>query len=70
MHTSGKNRRITDLSAILEGLVKADIEFIRVLDLKMLIELKKCSKDPKEKQRLLVLEETLRQLTKHPDIEE
>jgi len=171
MHTSGKNRKITDLSAILEGLVKADIEFIlvgglaavvqgapvttmdvdivhkqssgnisklfrflksvdavfrrpdekiilpkeddfsghalfstslgpldvlafieegkcyedliqhtieipfrghfiRVLDLKMLIELKKGSKDPKEKQRLLVLEETLRQLTKHPDIEE
>jgi hypothetical protein len=52
MHTSGKNRRITDLSAILEGLVKADIEFIRVLDLKMLIELKKGSKDPKKINRI------------------
>jgi hypothetical protein len=43
-----------------------EIEFrghsIRVLDLKMLIELKKTSKDPKDKRRLPVLEETLRQL--------
>ena len=43
-----------------------EIEFrghtIRVLDLKMLIELKRTSKDPKDKQRLPVLEETLRQL--------
>jgi len=35
---------------------------IRVLDLEMLVELKRSSKDPKEKQRLPVLEETLRQL--------
>ena len=35
---------------------------IRVLDIKMLIELKKTSKDPKDKQRITVLEETLRQL--------
>ncbi len=45
---------------------------IRVLDLKMLIELKRTSKDPKDKQRLPVLEETLRQLEEElgidPDI--
>lgn len=35
---------------------------IRVLDLKMLIELKRSSTDPKDMQRLPVLEETLRQL--------
>ena len=43
-----------------------EIEFrghtIRVLDLKMLIELKRTSKDTKDKRRLPVLEETLRQL--------
>ena len=37
---------------------------LRVLDLKMLIELKKTSTDPKDKQRLPVLKETLRQLEK------
>ncbi len=61
-----------------EDLLKhsVEIEFrghtIRVLDLKMLIELKKTSKDPKDKQRLPVLEETLRQLEEEfgidPDI--
>lgn len=35
---------------------------LRVLDLKILIELKKTSTDPKDKQRLPVLKETLRQL--------
>jgi len=35
---------------------------LRVLDLKTLIELKKTSTDPKDKQRLPVLIETLRQL--------
>jgi predicted nucleotidyltransferase len=43
-----------------------NIEFrgytIRVLDLKMLIQLKRASRDPKDRQRLPVLEETLRQL--------
>jgi len=43
-----------------------EIEFrghtIRVLDLRTLIHLKKLTKDPKDKQRLPVLEETLRQL--------
>jgi len=43
-----------------------EIEFrghtIRVLDLKMLIQLKRTSNNPKDKQRLPVLEETLRQL--------
>jgi hypothetical protein len=43
-----------------------EIEFrnytIRVLDLKMLIQLKRKSADPKDQQRLPVLEETLRQL--------
>ncbi len=37
---------------------------IRVLDIKVMIELKKRSQDPKDKQRLPVLEETLRQLEK------
>ncbi|MBN1932080.1 MAG: hypothetical protein JW786_10790 [Desulfobacterales bacterium] len=37
---------------------------LKVLDLKMIIELKKASNDPKDKQRLPVLEETLRQLEK------
>jgi len=50
-----------------------EIEFrgymIRVLDLKMLIELKRTSKDPKDKQRLPVLEETLRQLEEESGID-
>jgi hypothetical protein len=43
-----------------------EIEFrghtLRVLDLKMLIQLKESSTDPRDKQRLPVLKETLRQL--------
>jgi hypothetical protein len=43
-----------------------EIEFrdhtLRVLDLKMLIQLKRSSTDPRDKQRLPVLKETLRQL--------
>jgi hypothetical protein len=43
-----------------------EIEFrshiIRVLNLKTLVELKKASRDPKDKQRLIVLEEKLRQM--------
>jgi len=43
-----------------------EIEFrghtIRVLNLKTLVELKRTSRDPKDKQRLPVLEETLRQV--------
>ena len=35
---------------------------LRVLELKMLIELKRISRDPKDRQRIPVLEETLRQL--------
>jgi len=50
--------------ALLEHTLK--IEFrghtIHVLDLKVLVELKRTSKDPKDKQRLPILEETLRQL--------
>ena len=42
---------------------------IRVLNISTLIKLKKTSKDPKEKQRLLVLEETLRQLDENSDID-
>ena len=42
-----------------------DVKFrgktIKVLDLEMMIELKRASKDPKDKQRLPLLEETLRQ---------
>ena len=51
-----------------------EIEFrnhtIRVLDLKMLIQLKRNSTDPKDRQRLPVLEETLRQLKKEYDSEQ
>ena len=36
--------------------------FLRVLDLKILVQLKRTSTDPKDRQRLPVLEETLRQL--------
>lgn len=48
---------------------KVEIEFrghtLHVLDLKMLIELKKTSKDPKDKQVLPILKETLRQIEKN-----
>jgi len=53
-----------------EDLLKHTIEIefrghtIQVLDIKVLIELKRKSKDPKDRQRLPVLEETLRQLEK------
>jgi len=51
-----------------------EIEFrghtIRVLDLKMLIQLKRSSTDPKDRQRLPVLEETLRQLEEEYDREQ
>jgi len=43
---------------------------LRVLDLKMLIQLKKGSTDPKDKQRLPVLKETLRQLEEEYGSEE
>ncbi len=42
---------------------------LHVLDIEKLIELKKLSKDPKDKQRLPVLEETLRQLKGESDVE-
>jgi hypothetical protein len=54
MHTSNKNSTRVELSSILEEL----------LDLKMLIELKRTSNDLKDKLRLPVLKETLRQLEK------
>jgi hypothetical protein len=41
-----------------------------VLDLKTLIELKKASTDSKDKQRLPVLKETLKQLKKYGDGED
>lgn len=49
---------------LLEHVVEIDFRghTLRVLDLKFLIELKRTSTDPKDKQRLPVLEETLRQL--------
>jgi len=53
MHTSNKNSTRVELSSILEEL----------LDLKILIELK-TTQDLKDKLRLPVLEETLRQLEK------
>lgn len=50
--------------ALLENTVKIEFRghIIRVLNLKTIIDLKKTSKDPKDKQRLSVLEETLRQM--------
>ncbi len=63
-----------DVLAVIEGgrsyedLLKHTVEIdfrghtLRVLDLKTLIDLKKTSRDPKDKQRLPVLKETLRQL--------
>ena len=61
------------LAAVEEGRTYEDlieytveIEFrghtVRVLNLKTLVELKRTSRDPKDRQRLPVLEETLRQL--------
>ena len=56
-----------------EDLLKNTIEIdfrghtIRVLDIRTLIELKKTSKDPKDRQRLPVLEETLRQMSENLD---
>jgi len=49
---------------LLEHTVEIDFRghTLRVLDLKTLIELKNTSTDPKDKQRLPVLKETLRQL--------
>jgi hypothetical protein len=50
-----------------------EIEFrghiIRVLNLKALVEFKKTSRDPKDKQRLMVLEETLRQVNEEDGID-
>ena len=40
---------------------------MKVLDLEMMIELKRASRDPTDKQRLPVLEETLRQLKDRDD---
>lgn len=63
-----------DILAVIEGgrsyeeLLERTVEIdfrghcLRVLDLKTLIELKQTSTDPKDKQRLPVLKETLRQL--------
>ncbi len=63
-----------DILAVIEGgrayeeLLEHTVEIdfrghcLRVLDLKALIEFKKASTDPKDKQRLPVLKETLRQL--------
>ena len=54
---------------LLEHIVEIDFRGhrLRVLDLKTLIELKKNSTDPKDKQRLPVLKETLRQLEEKED---
>ena len=51
---------------LLEHTVEIDFRghTIRVLDIKVLTELKRTSKDPKDRQRLPVLKETLRQLEK------
>ncbi len=55
-----------------EDLLKYTVEIpfrnytIRVLDIKTIVELKKISKDPKDRQRLSVLEETLRQSGMQP----
>ena len=60
-----------DYEDLLEHTV--EIEFrghiIRVLNLKTLVELKKTSRDAKDKQRLIVLEETLRQVNEEDGID-
>lgn len=70
-----------DVLAFIEGnrgyedLLKDTVEIdfrgytIRVLDIRTIIGLKKHSRDPKDKQRLPVLEETLRQLDDHSEID-
>jgi len=50
MPTNGRNTTGVNLSSILEGLLKADVK------------IKRTSKHPIDRQRLPVLEETLRQL--------
>ncbi len=70
MPANSNKTKSANLSEIIEGLLEhtVEIEFrghmIHVLGIKKLIELKKNSKDSKDKQRLPVLEETLRQLEK------
>ncbi|RJP94138.1 MAG: hypothetical protein C4518_04215 [Desulfobacteraceae bacterium] len=79
MHSEGSEPPTGNLSALLEGSIKADVKFIlvgglavailrghslHVLNLKTLITLKRASNTPKHKQQIPVLEETLRQLEK------
>lgn len=61
-----KNKNHRSEEDLLQYTVEIDFRgyTLRVLDMKKLIELKKTSRDPKDKQRLPVLEETLRQLEK------
>lgn len=60
MPTSSKKSIGTDLSAVLEGLIKADVEFILVGGLAAVVQ--GAPVTTKDRQRLPILEETLRQL--------
>ena len=61
---------ISDVVELEKSDQKNKLHTIRVLDLKMLIQLKRTSADPKDMQRLPVLEETLRQLNEEFDNEQ
>jgi hypothetical protein len=62
LRMSPEERLLANDNALRAIVELRDAYTLRVLDLKTLIELKKTSTDPKDKQRLPVLQETLRQL--------
>jgi len=71
MPTGGKKPTSASLSEVLEGLLEAEIDFILVGGLAAVIQgAPVTTKDPKDKQRLPVLKETLRQLEKEYGREE
>ena len=56
---------VSDLSALLKGLKEAGVEF--VLSLETIVALKRESQNPKDRYRLQILEETLRQMREEND---
>jgi len=68
MPSRRESPQAADLSALLEALCAADIEFIvvgglskvNVLNLETILDLKRDSRDPKDRERLPVYEETLK----------
>lgn len=73
MSSKNKKPQTLDFSALLKGLNEAGVEFIvkiefqgnevYVLNLETIVALKHESKDPKDRYRLPILEETLHQIT-------